>query len=279
VSSEPLGNPIRQGLFMTVKYLVYGVLTWNGIQFYLGEVAVHQVTFSEGLSLMEVVEVYSATIDSFFWLFLVAMLELETYVIEDDVLKRPWVKFSLMFLRSLSYAMIIYALYGYWVKLGFQADIVPLAIKDACDLVDQNFSILIILEEYVPLTAESCQTLAGQDLYRINGENIVAPLGDLIYARNVASIDVINASTWLGIIVILEVDVWYQLKGGFKGVLLKVSNILKIGLYTTLFACALAWGVTGVFLDIVDAVLWLFAFFFIELNLFQWQQETEEEAA
>ena len=267
---------IRVWLFNAVKYLVYGYLAWNAFQFYLDEAEVHRITYPEGLTWAQIIEVYSATIDSFFWLFLVAILELETYVIDDDVLQKPGVKFGLIGLRSLSYAMIIYALYGYWTKFGFQSDISPLMIKDACELVGQNYNILVALEDYIPLTAENCGSLAGQELFRLSNEDIIAPKADLIYARNVAAIDVVNASTWLGVVAVLEVDVWYQLKGGFKGLLLKASSFIKVALYSILFACALAWGFTGVFLDTIDAVLWLFAFFFIELNLFQWQHETEQ---
>ena len=36
------------------------------------------------------------------------------------------------------------------------------------------------------------------------------------------------------------------------------------------------WGFVGDFLDFWDAFLWLVAFVFIELNIFQWQVETEE---
>jgi hypothetical protein len=44
-------------------------------------------------------------------------------------------------------------------------------------------------------------------------------------------------------------------------------------LYTTLIAAAIFWGFKGNFLDFWDAALWLFAFVFIELNVFEWQQE------
>jgi hypothetical protein len=270
---------IRGWAFATVKYMVYGILCWNGYQFYIAEAATEGITFSNGLSFVEVINVYSATIDTTFWILLIVLLELETHVIEDDVLKRPLVKFGMIFLRTICYSLIVYALWGYWVKLGFQSDMVPFVIANVCDLVGQNFTILIALEEYVELTAENCQSLAGQDLFRLNGYDIIAPHSDLVFARNVAAIDVVNAATWLGIIAILEVDVWFQLKGGFSGALLRGSNILKGILYSILFVCAVAWGYTGVFLDFSDAALWLFAFFFIEMNLFQWQQETKEEAA
>jgi len=135
----------------------------------------------------------------------------------------------------------------------------------------------VALEEYVPLTSESCQSLAGQELGQLNGHAIICTMDNLKYARNVAWIDIFNASTWLGIVAIIEIDVWFQLKGMYKGRLMKVSHVLKIIFYSILFVCAIAWGYTGVFLDFADAALWLFAFFFIEMNLFQWQQETEEE--
>lgn len=273
-----VAEKIRGWAFATVKYMVYGILCWNGYQFYVTEAAVEGITFANGLTFLEVISVYSATIDTIFWILLIVLLELETYVIEDDVLKRPLVKFGMIFLRTICYSLIVYALWGYWVKLGFQSDVVPFVIANACDLVGQNYLILTALEEYILLTAENCQSLAGQDLFRLNGYDIIAPQSDLVFARNVAAIDVVNAATWLGIVAILEVDVWFQLKGGFSGVLLRVSNVSKGILYAILFVCAVAWGYTGVLLDFSDAALWLFAFFFIEMNLFQWQQETEEAA-
>ncbi len=272
-------NPvIRERLFVAVKWLTYGWLTVNGYLFYAGEDLASNVTFSNSLNLSEIIKVYSASIDTSFWILLVILLELETYVIDDKILKRTSVKWSMIGLRTVCYAMIIYALYGYIVKTAFQSDILPFAIANACDLVGQGFSLLVALEDYVPLAADNCQMLAGQELSRLNGQDIIGPLDDLIYARHVAWIEIFNASTWLGVVVLLEVDVWFQLKGDFKGLLFRISNVMKIILYTILFACAIAWGITGVLLDFADAALWLFAFFFIEMNLFQWQQETEEAA-
>lgn len=273
-------NPvIRERLFVAVKYITYGWLTWNLYLFYLSEGLAADVSFSGGLTLSQIVEIYSATIDSTFWILLVILLELETYAIDDEILKRPSVKWTMIGLRTICYAMIVYALYGYIVKVAFQSDILQFAVANACSLVDQGYTVILALEDYVPLTADSCQMLAGQELARLNGQDIIGLREDLIYARNVSWIDIFNASTWLGVVVILEIDVWFQLEGTFEGRLYKISYILKIIFYSILFACAVAWGITGVFLDFADAALWLFAFFFIELNLFQWQQETEAAVA
>jgi hypothetical protein len=49
-------------------------------------------------------------------------------------------------------------------------------------------------------------------------------------------------------------------------------------LYLTLAIAAVYWGFEGEFLDFWDAALWLFAFVFIELNVFEWQRDLAKEA-
>lgn len=273
-------NPtVRKNLFLTIKWLTYGWLTYNGYLFFVEEHEASQTTFNGQLTFSEIIKVFSGFIDTSFWLVLILLLELETYVIDDEILKKPAVKWLMIGLRSICYAVIIYAVYGYISKMLFQSDIVPFTIANPCDLVGQDFSLLTYYEKFDPISAENCQALAGQEYHRLNGQNIIAPLADLNYAKWVSGIDVVNSITWLGVVALLEIDVWFQLKGELKGRLLKTSTVLKFILYGILFACALAWWYTGEFLDFSDAFLWLFAFFFIEMNLFQWQKETEEEAA
>ena len=62
-----------------------------------------------------------------------------------------------------------------------------------------------------------------------------------------------------------------------EGAALKFSNSAKFVLYTTLFLAAIYWGIKGDFVDFWDAFLWLVAFIFIELNVFDWRQESIEE--
>jgi hypothetical protein len=49
-------------------------------------------------------------------------------------------------------------------------------------------------------------------------------------------------------------------------------------MYTVLFGAAVYWGVEGTFLDFWDAFLWLVAFVFIEMNVFEWREERLEDA-
>ena len=278
MSITPESLKTREHIFNVLKYLAYGWVSIDGYFFYSAEVLAAQVTYSGNMTFGEIINAYAASIDTFFWILLIVILELETWILEDDVLKRPLVKWSLFGLKVICYSMILYSVYGYIVKVGFQSNIVPFAYANVCDVVNQGYSILLAVEDYKPLSTENCQSLTGQDLGQLNGYKIIAPMDELYYARNVAGIDVINASTWVAVVAIIELDVWLQLKGKLRGLVLKTSTYLKVIFYAILFACALSWGYTGVFLDFMDAFVWLFAFFFIEMNLVQWQKETKEEA-
>ena len=77
----------------------------------------------------------------------------------------------------------------------------------------------------------------------------------------------------------LEIEVRLQLRGQLTGGIVHVTKYIKFALYGILFAAAAYWGYAGDFLDFWDAALWLFAFIFIELNVFEWQHATDQEQA
>ncbi|MDH3990236.1 MAG: hypothetical protein OEV34_13950, partial [Gammaproteobacteria bacterium] len=88
-----------------------------------------------------------------------------------------------------------------------------------------------------------------------------------------AWVDVINAAVWLLVVLVLEIDVRLQEQNRLEGLALKVSSAAKFVLYGTLFLAAIYWGIKGDFVDFWDAFLWLVAFVFIELNVFEWREE------
>ena len=65
----------------------------------------------------------------------------------------------------------------------------------------------------------------------------------------------------------------------FEGFALRTSQAIKSVLYTVLLFAAVYWGFNGDFVDFWDAFLWLVAFVFIELNVFEWRQEVNESTA
>ena len=78
---------------------------------------------------------------------------------------------------------------------------------------------------------------------------------------------------------VLEIDVRLQERNRFEGLALTISNAAKVVLYSVLLLAAIYWGLKGDFVDFWDAFLWLVAFVFIELNVFEWRQEEKAEAA
>lgn len=97
-------------------------------------------------------------------------------------------------------------------------------------------------------------------------------------ARLLAWLDVINAATWLVVVLILEMDVRLQARSRFKNLSSLISNASKAVLYVVLLLAAIYWGIRGDFVDFWDAFLWLLAFVAIELNVFGWRQATREKA-
>ena len=81
-----------------------------------------------------------------------------------------------------------------------------------------------------------------------------------------AWVEVINGAAWLLLVLVLEADVQLAERRLLAGPIAWISTVTKGILYALLFAAAIAWGIDSGFQDFVDAVLWLAAFVFIDLN-------------
>jgi hypothetical protein len=152
-----------------------------------------------------------------------------------------------------------------------------LGVVDACSLVGGEYSLLLDLDEYAPVDATNCLAM-GSEVYRLQGFDIIADSQVLDSARWLAWTDVINSGNWILVCLLLEFEVRLQLRGVLSDQIMQVTKYIKFVLYGILFAAAAYWGVAGDFLDFWDAALWLFAFIFIELNVFEWQTETSKSS-
>lgn len=266
----------RYSLFTGVKYLVYALLSLNVYLFLQEELGALEHTFVDGFELGQIIQVFSATIDTTAWVLLLLLFELETSILDDSRIRGP-VKWFLHGLRLVCYAAVFYAFTGYYAELVTLYQVIPLADFNACGSLDQDLALLLAIDEYEPLSAANCASLS-QPVYQLGGFNIVAQGEILQEARWLAWTDVINSATWLLVVIVLEVEVRLQLRGNLSNQIMRFTLLFKYALYGTLFVCAGYWGVAGDFLDFWDAALWLFAFIFIELNVFEWQAETSQEA-
>lgn len=267
-------------LYQLFKYAVYAVLTVNIFLFYGEESAAVPLQFPDGVNLGNLREAYAATVDTFAWVILLLMFELETHVLEDRHFT-PKVTITLRALRAIGYALILMAFSGYIDDLLFVSDTVPLeGIADLCQLPAGEWSWPYIFGEYLDITAANCATLsdASSFLQYRDLPIVIDPAGNTGILR-LAWADVINAAAWILVVVVLEVDVWLQEHHQYEGVVLYVSNALKFVLYSTLLLVAIYWSFNGDLLDVWDAYMWLIAFVFIELNVFEWREEDKETLA
>ena len=268
----------RETLFQFFKYFVYVFLAINVYLFFAEEYLAAKLQFPDGVGLNDVIEAYAATIDTFAWVVLLLMFELETYVLEDHHFTRP-VVWTLHGLRAICYAFIVYAFYGYIVNLIFLSGVSPLTgISDLCALATENWSYAVDLDEYTSISPANCDSFSQATSYvRFDTMPAVVDTAGLAAITALAWVDVINAGVWLIVVVVLEIDVYLQEHNRYEGIALRISNLLKIILYTTLLLAAIYWGIKGDFVDFWDAFLWLVAFVLIELNVFEWREESKEE--
>jgi len=269
-----------RALFQLFKYVVYILLAMNIYWFFDEESKAAVLQFSNGVSGADLIEAFSSTIDTAAWVVLLLMFELETYVLEDRHFTRL-VTWSLHGFRVLCYAFIVYAFYGYIQNLIFTYDTALLAgVGNPCALLPAEWSWAVTLDEYAAITAANCATLSDASAYhQFQGMTAIVDASGLRDIRYLAWVDVINAGVWLLVVLVLEIDVRLQERNRFEGMALRISNGMKFVLYSLLFLAAVYWGFKGDFVDFWDAFLWLVAFIFIELNVFEWRQEEKAEAA
>ncbi|MDH3304420.1 MAG: hypothetical protein OEM92_04345 [Gammaproteobacteria bacterium] len=267
----------RSRLFQAFKYTVYVLLVMNIYWFYAEESSAAALQFANGIDFTDLIEAYSATIDTAAWVVLLLMFELETYVLDDEQFTKGVTR-NLHGLRVLCYAFIVYAFYGYIANLTFHYETTMLpGVTDVCALLADRWSWAVTLDEYVELTAANCAAVSDASVfYRFRDMMAVVDAEGLTNIRYLAWVDVINAGVWLLVVMLLETDVRLQEKDRFEGLALRLSTIAKFVLYSLLLLAAIYWGLKGDFVDFWDAFLWLVAFVFIELNVFEWRQEEHQ---
>jgi len=267
-------------LFQAFKYAVYTLLIVDLVLFLRLEWAASDHTFSRGVSWSELTEAFSATIDTGAWVALLLAFELQTYVIPEEKL-RGWLAWTLNAVLAVSYVLILWAFYGYCAKTWQLYDVSALVgTSGLCDLPGDGWALLTNFDEYTAFDAGSCAGLAaGPDLLRINGTSIVADVSGMRAARLLAWTDVVNAAAWIGVVVVLAVDVRLESMRRFGGWAFRASYAVKALLYATLLLAAIYWGFAGDFVDFWDAFLWLVAFVFIEMNVLESHEEHQEKTS
>ena len=269
-------HSLRYQAFRWVKYLTYALLSFNVYLFLEEELVSASYSLSSDFDVGTLVQLFSATLDTAAWVALLLLFELETAVIPDNRLV-GMTKRLIHGVRLLCGLAIVSAFTGYWGE--WQIFLASASLPAAsCDLVGQGWSVLVDFDEFIDLTAENCLALGPDTLNVIRLDQVMASPAAFSSAHDLAFADVINAGAWILVVVVLEIEVRLQLKGGVPRRLQWMLNPTKLVLYATLAVAAVYWGFEGAFLDFWDAALWLFAFVFIEMNVFEWQQDIDAKS-
>lgn len=127
------------------------------------------------------------------------------------------------------------------------------------------FALLLLfeIENRYPLWTRIARIAAALDLLRLIAAAGIA-FSALAYVREGEWLDALNAWLWIGVVIVLELEVRAPL---FTAQHRRLATALSIMLYSALGAVALTWLAHGEWFDGYDAVLWIAAFALIEMDL------------
>jgi len=147
-------------IFTIFKWLIYILLAWNGFQFLQEDLAASAETFGDTITWRNIVEAYSAFIDTSAWLVLLLVFEFETAIIPDERL-RGGLKWFLVAVKVVCYFFIVYAFYGYLSKYVVIINLLPFNVTDICSLAGTDWNYVVNLDDYPPIDAVTCTALQG----------------------------------------------------------------------------------------------------------------------
>ncbi len=266
-------HKIQQAL----KWTVYALLLVN-FAFYIAEDwnRVAYTLMSES-TIFDWMAEFATSIDLVGWILLLCMLELETYVLEDEDWE-GWVAYVVRGVRFGCYAMIAHTLYAaVLTTINLQPTLAVENVSNLCDMIGEDVSYVYNLG-YTDVTLETCDTLsASTELYWVTSGLIVTDKVGLELERVLAWMDLWEVMLWLLILLAIETVVRLQDRGITEGIILSVANSLKILMYLILLTFGVYWAVLSHWLYLWDELLWVAGFAAIEMNITKWRDELQVE--
>lgn len=263
----------------TIKWIVYTLLIIN-FGYYIVEDwtrALH--VLRDGAGVLDWAAEFAASIDELGWFILLAMFELETYVLEDKEWK-GWVKHTVRGLRVACYVMILHTVYAYAMSVMnlYPTNAVD-NVWDLCELSDADVSYVYNLE-YTKVDDQSCNDLSNaSQFFQVGEDPVVTDAEGLHLERDLAWADLVEAVIWLVIVLAIELVVRLQDRGVTAGALLRTANGAQIVLYAALIGIGIYWASLGHWLYLWDELVWIGGFAIIDMNISEWREELIEERA
>ena len=258
------------------KWVVYLLLFVNFCFYIEEDWSAATYTLGQDAGLAQWLSAFATTIDETAWFILLIMLELETYVLDDEQFT-PWVKTLLYAVRAICFTMIAYTIFAFGEYVIEVRKTVPVEdVTSLCQLADKELSYTYNLD-YHEVTDTSCGTLSSDTkFYWVAGDDVVADAEGLRLERQLAWADFAEVVIWLVIIIAIELVVRMQDRGISRGIALTVLTRTKLLGYFLLLCLGVYWAWLGHTLYLWDTMLWIGGFVAIEMNLSEWRDELDE---
>jgi hypothetical protein len=107
---------------------------------------------------------------------------------------------------------------------------------------------------------------------------LIATETNILALQKLSWVDVFNASAWLLVVLLFQVEVSLEQVNKLTKHRLRVVMTWKGLAYLVLLGCAIYWTVFSAFIDFWDAWLWLLAFILIDLNMLGLDESQNQQA-
>jgi len=273
LSAGPDWHKIQQ----IVKWLVYALLIVNFVFYFIEDSRRAAFTLHAGSTFLDWTSAFATSIDESAWFLLLAMFEIETYVLEDEQLTR-WVAVALHGVRLVCYGLLAHTVYAFAIVVSsLQPTVAVEGASSLCDLAEADVSYVYNLE-YTDINAETCNDLSNAtEFYWVAEDPVVADSEGLSLERDLALVDLAEALLWLLAILAIEIVVRMQGHGVSGGRVISTLNALKLIIYASIIGFGIYWATLSHWLYLWDELLWIGGFAAIELNLSEWRDEIDEK--
>ena len=118
-------------------------------------------------------------------------------------------------------------------KVGLLSQFAPQQITDLCGMA-KEWKFMETLNVYNAMTAETCQSLysASKEYYIHAPFKVIVDTQGLHDTKMLAWVDVINASAWVAVVIMLEIDVRTQLGSISSNIWKRYSPYVKVTVYS-----------------------------------------------
>jgi hypothetical protein len=175
--------------------------------------------------------------------------------------------------------VLVYAAYGYAAALVDTYHYDPIESKPACYFANTNFAYVNLEARPIELTHENCGAFAGKKILKSPKDNLIATQANLMALQKLSWVDVFNASAWLLVVLLFQVEVSLDLANKLTRHRLVILLTSKGAAYLVLLVCAIYWTAYSAFIDSWDAWLWLLAFILIDLNMLGLDESQNQNAS